>query len=95
MNKATYYLRKSAGMLDLPADILAGLPRVEWVGLGDLSVEPHGGLLSYDPEEIKVSTRAGVLAVRGEKLSLKLMNSSRITVEGIIKSVELMEQAVL
>ena len=92
MKKTIDVLRKSAGVLDLPADILAGLPRIDWVVGSELSVEPHNGLLSYGMEEITIQTRAGVLAVRGKELGLKLMNSSRITISGKVCSVEHMVQ---
>ena len=39
-------LERAAQLLDLPADALAGVPRLELVGDGELRVENHKGILA-------------------------------------------------
>jgi len=41
-------LEKTAQLLDLPADAVAGVPRLELVGTGELRMENHKGILAYE-----------------------------------------------
>lgn len=90
MNRAKKLLTGAAGKLDLPADIVAGLPRMELTGFEEFSLEPHKGLLEYADREIILDSSVGQILVRGENLSIKLMNRARITVTGHLAAVELL-----
>ena len=92
MNKTRKALVASAQRLDLPADILAGVPRMEWIGNAEFSVEPHKGLKAYSEEEVVIDSTAGEITVQGKKLSMKQMNHNRISVTGTICTVKLREQ---
>lgn len=85
-------LTKISGHLDLPADIVAGVPRIELVGTQQCSVEPHHGLLSYSKEEIILATQVGALFVHGTSLEIKQMHQGRITVIGKINQVCISEE---
>lgn len=91
MNRAKKLLAGAAGKLDLPADIVAGLPKMELTGFVEFSLEPHRGLLEYADQEILLDSSVGRILVRGENLSIRLMNRARITVAGDLRSVELLE----
>ncbi len=56
------FLARTAQTFDLPADIVAGLPRIELIGNGQLQMENHRGILSYREDEVVVS--GGKLLVR-------------------------------
>jgi len=92
MNKARKLLAASAESLALPADVLAGIPRIEWIAGTELSVEPHNGLKEYAKEEILVNSAVGVIAICGGNMTVKLMNNRRIVIAGKIASVQLQEQ---
>ncbi|MDD3347792.1 sporulation protein YqfC [Oscillibacter sp.] len=77
-----------AELFDLPADVVAGLPRLEMVGSRQLYVEHHAGILSYSEERIDLNTTAGVLSVRGEGLSLLAMTAEELRLGGRIERVE-------
>ena len=77
-----------AELFDLPADVLAGLPRLEMVGSRQLYLEHHTGILSYSEEQIDVNTAGGVLRVRGGKLSLVAMTAEELRIGGRIAAVE-------
>ena len=77
-----------AELFDLPADILAGLPRLEMVGSRQLYLEHHMGILSYSDEQIDVNTTAGVLRVAGDGLSLLAMTAEELRIGGSIGSLE-------
>lgn len=77
-----------AELFDLPADIIAGLPRLEMVGGRQLYLERHTGLLSYSDRQIDVNTAAGVLRVRGQRLTLMAMTAEELRIGGRIDAVE-------
>ena len=77
-----------AELFDLPADIVAGLPRLEMVGSRQLYLEHHTGLLAYTEEQIDANTTAGVLRVRGARLTLLAMTAGELRIGGRIDAVE-------
>lgn len=91
MNKARKFLANTAGFLELPADVLAGVPKMEMTGFREFSIEPHKGLLEYEREQITIETDLGRVCLLGKELTIRLMNSSRITIRGQLNAVELRE----
>lgn len=87
MNESKNILARTAQLLDLPGDVMAGLPRVELVGTGSCTVEPHRGLLEYDPCRITIATSVGVVEIAGAELTISAMNRVRLSVQGQIASV--------
>lgn len=57
--KERVVLSTVAELFDLPADVVAGLPRLEMVGSRQLYLEHHAGILAYSEEQIDVNTTAG------------------------------------
>ncbi len=90
MNVARKLLSQLSVRANLPGDVLAGLPRMELIGTGEFSVEPHKGLLSYDTDKIILATTAGPVCVIGTALSIRSMNSARISLTGNISGIELL-----
>ena len=81
-------LARMAELFDLPADIVAGLCRVEMLGDRQLFLEGHGGLLSYGTEQIDVSAGTLTLRVRGSGLTLRSMTDTELRIAGRIDAVE-------
>ena len=81
-------LLRASKLFDLPADALAGAPRVEIVGDGEL--RPHRGILAYGPEEIHISGGSMVVAVRGKGLELRAMTPEELLITGTIAAIEFM-----
>lgn len=77
-----------AELFDLPADVVAGLPRLELVGNRQLYLEGHRGLLAYSDTLIDANTGSGVLRVRGQRLTLLAMTGEELRVGGRIDAVE-------
>ena len=61
-------LERTAELLDLPADAVAGVPRLELVGTRELRMENHKGILAYGTEEIHISGGSYIVKVTGEAL---------------------------
>ena len=77
-----------AELFDLPADVVAGLPRLEMVGSRQLYVEHHNGILAYSGEQIDVNTAGGVLLVKGSSLTLLAMTGEELRIGGRIAGLE-------
>ena len=82
-------LERTAQALDLPADAVAGLPRVELVGDKELRMENHRGILAYGDREIHISGGPFVVKVTGEGLELRAMTGLELLITGRITGVQL------
>lgn len=82
-------LEKTAEVLDLPGDVVAGLPRLELTGSRQLRMENHKGILAYGSQEIHISGGKLVVKVRGNGLELKAMNASELLITGDIAGIDL------
>ncbi|MBQ9348503.1 MAG: sporulation protein [Oscillibacter sp.] len=83
-----------AERFDLPADVVAGLPRLELIGSRQLYLEHHAGILSYTEERIDAGTSAGVLRVQGRNLTLLAMTADELRLGGTILSVAWAEDGI-
>ncbi len=81
--------QQAAQTLDLPGDIVAGLPRMELVGDREFWMENHRGILRYGTEEIHISGGRMAVCVRGSNLDLRSMNATTLCITGRIHAVEL------
>ncbi|MDD6160028.1 MAG: YabP/YqfC family sporulation protein [Oscillospiraceae bacterium] len=88
MGKEGLLLRASKAF-DVPGDVVAGLPRIELIGAGELRMEQHRGILAYGPEEIHISGGKLVVRVKGSGLELRAMNPTELLITGEIRVVEL------
>ena len=61
-------MERAAETFDLPADAVAGVPKLELVGSGELRVENHNGILAYGKEEIHISGGTCLIKVSGQEL---------------------------
>ena len=82
-------LEKTAEVLDLPGDVVAGLPRVELTGSRELRMENHKGILAYGDREIHISGGSYVVKVTGEGLELRAMTGMELLITGRIAGIEL------
>lgn len=84
-------LARLSASLELPADLVAGVPKLEVTGNGELVLEQHRGIERYSPEEVCIRVRPGAVRVAGSGLYIRLMNSKRIALRGTIRSITLEE----
>ena len=91
MGTAQNWMQALSQRLELPTDILTGVPRMELIGSELFRMEPHQGLLEYDCNRICVASRMGQIQICGKDLRITLMNVTQITVGGCIFAVMLGE----
>ena len=87
-DKNSGVLSTVAELFDLPADVVAGLPRLEMIGSRQLYLEHHTGILAYSEEQINANTTAGVLRIRGSRLTLLAMTAEELRIGGRIDGLE-------
>ena len=83
------FLERTAELFDLPAEAVAGLPKLELVGDGELRMENHKGILAYGREEIHVSGGDWVVKIAGEGLELRAMTGLELLITGKISQITL------
>ena len=82
-------MERTAKLFDLPADALAGLPKLELVGDCELRVENHKGILAYGQEEIHVSGGVFLIKIAGQGLELRAMTGIELLITGKISQITL------
>lgn len=88
--RRTGLLEKTAQVFDLPADVVAGLPRLELVGDKELRMENHRGILAYGAQEIHISGGVFSVKVCGEELELRAMNALELLITGRITDLHIL-----
>ena len=82
-------LERTAQWMDIPADVLTGLPRLELIGDGELWLENHKGILAYGTEEIHVSGGTVLFKIAGQGLELRAMTGLELLITGKIEQISL------
>ena len=82
-------LARLSGALDLPGDLIAGVPRVELTGCGEAVIEQHRGIAHFSPDEVCIRVRGGIVRVTGSSLSIRRMNRAQIALTGCVAAVAL------
>ncbi len=82
-------LEKTARIFDLPADVIAGVPKLELVGDGEFRMENHRGILSCGEEEIHISGGIYLVKISGCGLEVRAMTGFEVLITGKIRSIEL------
>ena len=81
-------LERVADLFDLPADVVAKMPRIEITGCRRLYIENHQGLLEYEDNLIQISGDRLIITVRGSDLRVDAMNARELLLGGVITAVE-------
>ena len=81
---------ETAHRFDLPADGLAGLPRITLTGRKRICVENHRGLLVYTAERVEIHGGRLRVCILGTDLYLRVMKKDAVVITGEICSVELL-----
>ena len=87
--RRTVLREKTAQLFDLPADVIAGVPRMELVGDSEFRMENHKGILSCGDEEIHVSGGIYLVKLSGKELEVRAMTGVELLVTGKIQGIEL------
>lgn len=82
------FKKQLAQSLELPKEVVLGLPLICLTGNEEMTIENHKGLLEYAPEGVRIASGSGSLYITGEGLALRQMSAECIVVTGVIHSIE-------
>ncbi len=77
-----------ARSLELPVDVLEGLPQIELLGNQEAVIEHCQNVLEYNDQVVRIRAGRLVLKFTGRGLRLRTMTGDSIVVEGFFTSVE-------
>lgn len=80
-----------ARFLEIPAEVLVNVPRIEVVGHLQFRVENHHGILHYEPSRIEMKLPQGRLVVEGRDMVIGWFDRSEILVNGQVLRVTFAE----
>ena len=86
MKSLEYFL---AHFLELPKELVMGLPRITVLGDIQMIVENHRGIIEYTTERVRIGTGIGELRVTGSGLTLRTIFPEEIAVDAKIRSIDL------
>ncbi len=88
-NNEKRLLSLAVDAFDLPAEVLAGMPKITLTGNMRAHIECHKGILEYDRNTIIVNGGAVLLKIIGDKLEITSMNAEELLIKGQIAAVEI------
>lgn len=68
--------------LELPAELVLGIPTVTVLGDREATVQNYKGIVEYDNSKVILNTSLGIFSLRGENLDIKTVTDDDITLEG-------------
>lgn len=86
-NKDTQKTHSVIDALELPKDILLGLPLLALEGNRSLSITNHRGLVRYGQDVIVVATQSGSIRITGRKLVIPRFTKDIIEIRGYLEGV--------
>lgn len=81
-------VERLADIIDLPKDIVSGLPKLIFTGSRELFIENYRGIVQYSDTVIQLNTSEGLVKVSGRALGIKSIAEEEITLYGNICSLE-------
>jgi len=76
-----------ARWFELPADVIAGVPRVTLLGETEARVGNHRGLIAYSPRLVVIALESGELRVAGSDLVIARICREEVVIAGKIRAV--------
>ncbi|MCL2084065.1 MAG: sporulation protein [Oscillospiraceae bacterium] len=81
-------LERASRFLELPGDIVAGLPRIQIIGSSEILIENHRGILLYEQSRIHVGGSGTVIKLKGDGLAITAMNARELLIRGHLFGVD-------
>lgn len=78
----------AVNVLELPGDLVHGVPRTIMTGDMQLSIENHRGVDLFTDSLLRLKLPEGKLEIAGQQLVIRTILKDEVQVEGIIQRVE-------
>lgn len=82
-----------AEAVDLPGELLPGMPLVEISGDSRVMIENHNGIAAYSEDCICMKVSFGFVSVRGRRMQITKLKKNQIVIAGKIEQVELKKES--
>lgn len=74
--------------LNLPKDIVFDIPKITIMGDGEVTIENHKGIVSFEDTKVKVNSRLGLIIVEGHKFKISFIGGTTLTITGKVKEIK-------
>lgn len=72
---------------DFPKDVILDVPKILIIGDQEITIENHKGIIVFERNMIKINSRFGPIAIKGEDFEILYIGSSTTTISGKFKSI--------
>ena len=80
---------KVAKALELPPDVVLGIPGITVLGGCEASVQNYKGIVEYDDKKVVFNTSIGIFEITGEELDIKTVTDDEVTLHGKVTGFEI------
>lgn len=86
--KRTSLREKMAEAAELPKEIAFSFPKITVLAGKEASVENYKGIISLEPDCVRLYTSAGILCLSGTDLDIAAITDEDIFIKGAVSKVE-------
>ncbi|TCT17054.1 sporulation protein YqfC [Natranaerovirga pectinivora] len=76
--------------LNLPQDVTLGASLVTITGKNEVFIENYKGIIEYDTDYIKLSTKQGIIELRGKRFLINYLTDDEMKITGRISNINFM-----
>ncbi|MEQ8197468.1 MAG: sporulation protein YqfC [Clostridiaceae bacterium] len=73
--------------LELPRDVMLDLPKVTIIGIDEICIENHKGIVCFESTCVKVNTKIGIVLIRGESFQISFIGGQSLVIQGKVKTI--------
>ena len=90
MKKITFFTNKLAKKLGIREETVSSTPRLTMLGVAELFIENHKGIIEYSTETVRLNMDYGSISIEGIKLTLTEMSSATVAITGRIHMITML-----
>ena len=91
-DKKSRLLMGLANAFELPTDVVLDHTRTTITGNHRVLIENHKGILSYEPEKIRIRTETGETVITGARMRIDALFTTEIAIRGLISGIEFLRR---
>ena len=73
--------------MELPKDIVLGIPYITMYGNLELIIENHKGIRCFNDELVEILAKSNIISIKGRSMSISEYSKDCIVVEGYIEHI--------
>ncbi|MCX7903785.1 MAG: sporulation protein YqfC [Caloramator sp.] len=73
---------------DIPEEIVLDVPAIKIVSNNKIIIENHKGIIEYGKTNVRINSKIGIVALKGDNFVIKYITQEEILLEGEIELVE-------